>query len=288
MPREKFSSIFISTSRVSPEKLLGGLWSGTSDGQILTMSSLIEAFHEYFQLIEANTPDLLRKVYTLRYEVLCKELHIPDFELDKFPDKLETDEYDIRSVHYLMKHRQTGLVVGTVRLVLPDPRDLGAPFPIEKYAGNYINKIIVGRSSSSRSETGEISRLILARTLRKRKGEDISPYGFGGRLGLDFALMERPSSDRRYFPHPMLGLLVAVVRMSADHGVNYWYAGMESVLNRLLRRFSVQLLPIGPVVNYHGLRKPYFANAREVLARAHLQNPQLWELLTDCGRLFKS
>ena len=37
------------------------------------MSSLIVAFHHYFEIVSANTPELLKEAFRLRYEIYCQE-----------------------------------------------------------------------------------------------------------------------------------------------------------------------------------------------------------------------
>lgn len=62
--------------------------------------SITQHFHKYFQLIVANTPELKQKVFSIRYQVYCKELNFEPAE--NFPDGLERDIYDDRSIHYLL------------------------------------------------------------------------------------------------------------------------------------------------------------------------------------------
>src|SRR5699024_10093624 len=78
---------------------------------------LIDVFSNYFEIIPANTPQLLDAVYQLRYQVYCVETGFEDPKL--YPQQLEMDEFDRYSVHSLLRHRQTGIYAGTVRLLLP-------------------------------------------------------------------------------------------------------------------------------------------------------------------------
>ncbi|MGH8567684.1 MAG: GNAT family N-acyltransferase, partial [Gammaproteobacteria bacterium] len=98
---------------------------------------LLTHFRKYFEILRADTPDLLEEAFRLRYEVYCGEGCLPGFDPLDYPDGLERDIYDYehRSVHCLLRHRSTGSNAGTVRLVLADPVQPDAPFPIEVAAG---------------------------------------------------------------------------------------------------------------------------------------------------------
>ena len=238
------------------------------------MCDLINAFKKYFEIVIADTPELRREAFKLRYGVVCYEL--PDCEPSNFPDGLETDEYDSRAIHALLYHRPTGALAGTVRLILPDTRNIHNPFPIERYAGEAIDSHLVDFSKLPRTTTAEISRMILARQFRSRGQERFNVHGVDDTtISLD---------GRRQFPHPVLGLVVALIYISAQHNITHWYAIMEPVLNRLLRQFGLALTPIGSLVNYHGRRQPHLDAATNVLARVFKQHRCVWELITSQGR----
>jgi N-acyl amino acid synthase of PEP-CTERM/exosortase system len=83
-----------------------------------------------------------------------------------------------------------------------------------------------------------------------------------------------------------MGLFKAIVKMSARHGITHWYAVMEPTLLRLLARFGIEFDLIGPLVQYHGWRQPCFAAADQVLAGIHRRRPEVWEFITDAGKLW--
>ncbi|MFN3920736.1 MAG: GNAT family N-acyltransferase, partial [Methylohalobius sp.] len=96
-------------------------------------------FYEYFKLVHATTEALKREVYKLRFQVYCLETGFERKEdCQVFYENgqevyLETDSYDCRSDHYLIRHNRSGLYAATVRLVLPDPGNPQALFPIEEH-----------------------------------------------------------------------------------------------------------------------------------------------------------
>lgn len=240
------------------------------------MNDLITEFHKYFEIVTADTAELENEVFRMRYKVYCEELG--DLDTKDYPDGLERDEYDRRSVHYLLRHRGRDEYVGAVRLILPNFDDLEEPCPLEL---NMAQRFYQGAALRvPRQHTAEISRFMLTRSVRSRPGESETRFGTADNI----PSLADPS--RRRFPHPVLGLVAAVIRMSAEHHISHWYAGMEPVLNRLLRRFGLQLEPIGPLVQYHGRRQPFLGAIEEVLRRVYTLDRRVWGLFTENGLLW--
>ena len=71
-----------------------------------------------FEIIRADTPELRDLAYLLRYQVYAHE-HGFEKPEDHLKER-EKDDYDERSLHILLRHRRSGIVVGTARLVLPE------------------------------------------------------------------------------------------------------------------------------------------------------------------------
>ena len=230
-----------------------------------SISDPVSYFDQYFEVVPANNFELQRAAYRLRFEVYCKQLRFPGFEPHRFPTAMETDCYDHRSKHCLLRHRDTGEWAGLVRLVLADPKDPDKPFPTEIQAASSLDERCL--SDIDRREVGEISRLIVAPNFRKRRGEYVTPYG---------------SADPR-LPLPLLGLLAGAMRLSAENDVKYWLAVMEPHLNRLLRRLGLSLEPIGPAVSFCGTRYPCLGEVSAVLRSAGQTNPDAWSIITTIG-----
>lgn len=246
------------------------------------MSELLAAFEEYFEVVPALTRELRDESFRLRYQVMSREFGLPGFEFWRYPDGREFDQYDYRSVHYLLRHRPTAAFAGTVRLILADPpspqvdtRHVDRSFPIEQFAHLFDRKAI-DPTAINRDQTAEISRLIISRLFRRRQGEDEFPFGTDRQIAT-------VRDGRRRFPHTVLGLMAAVSKASAENGISYCYASIEPALNRLLRRFALQLKPIGPLVEYHGYRQPHFMAVGELLQNTYHMQREIWELITHGG-----
>lgn len=253
------------------------------------MSELVSAFNKYFEIVTADTPALKEQALRLRYEVYVQELQFFSGE-----HGLETDGYDAYAIHGLMYHRPTGVLAGTVRLILSDPDRADAPFPAEKFIGELPPLGPNHPTTVARRQIAEVSRFTLARRFRSRRGESVNPYGAPQDTtssalapGLDNA--EKPLGSRRHgeeqrvLLHPLLGLFLWFIRTSAECKLAYWYVFIERSLDRLLRRFGLCFEPFGPEVEYLGFRRVCIAKIPDFLRRLRAQQPDVWALLTDQG-----
>ena len=240
------------------------------------MNDIVAAFNEYFEVIDVDTPELLREAFRVRYQVLCIEQRAPGFPASRYPEKMESDDYDHHSSHILLRHCPSGAIVGTARLILPDPLDPKKPFPTERHMT--LNSDPVDIANIPRQNLGEISRLHIAREFRRRKEDQ-------ERSEAGVAVEENGIKIRRRFPHPILALAVGLIRISAVHDITDWISIMDPALNRLLSLYGLQHDSIGPLTEYYGQRGPYYANLNHMLDRMNKKHKDIWELVTDYGRV---
>ncbi len=246
------------------------------------MQSLFGTFQETFEVRCAVSEQQIKQAQALRYQVYCIE---NQFEApDQFPEQFEIDHYDQRSAHSLIYHRDTDILAGTTRLVLPKTSGLAAPFPIEEHCGDNLSWEHPMLRNMPRGSTAEISRFAVSKAFKRRIAEAASPSGLS-----ELAVYEdtkKREHMRRLLPLITLGLFSAVVRMSAEHGISHWYAVMEPTLLRLLTRFGIYFTPVGTPVSYHGQRQPAAGVADDILTRIYLERPDVWEIVTDQGRVW--
>ena len=238
-------------------------------------TSLYDIYNSYFQVVQADTPELLREAQRLRYQVYCLENEFEDPEAN--PEGLESDELDQRSRHSLLIHRESGLVAGTVRLILPDP-EAALAFPavetseaLREHGPRYLPA----------ATTGEISRFSISKDFRRRVEDGCWP-----------AIYEQDAdprqANRRILPHITLGLMQGLVQMSVETNVTHWCATVETPLLRLLKRLGIHFHSVGPLVNYHGWRQPVYNCVEDVLAGIYEERPEVWDVITARGRLFQA
>lgn len=234
------------------------------------MNEIYEAFHEFFELIEADSMTLKTEAYRLRYRIFCEEERFLDAE--NYPEQLETDDYDNHSIHILLRHRGTNTFVGTVRLIQRDPVCPNKLFPIEKYS--QIDANLLDISTLPRREVVEVSRFAILKEYARRRGKSENLDKAGA------------VTERRRFPNIGLALVVGVIHVCSKYGISHWLSIMDPTLNRLLSYYGSNLDPIGPLFNYYGMRRPYHSQLNVVLDRMYKTHRDVWELMTDHGKVW--
>jgi N-acyl amino acid synthase of PEP-CTERM/exosortase system len=215
-------------------------------------SRISDAYYRWFDVIPADTPGLREQVYRLRYQVYCCE-H-PYENPDEHLRNMEMDAFDSRSAHSLIVDRENGLAIGTVRLIFPDLKSPEASLPIQQVCKHPL-PIKLPMSGAT-----EISRFAISKQMRK---------------------MVDGNSSRDVKCSVVLGLMKATVQMSFKYGITDWLAVMEPSLLRLLCRFGIYFAPVGPLIEYHGLRQPCHTNFEKMLETVRQENFDLWEFVTE-------
>lgn len=227
-------------------------------------------FHVYVNI--SSDKKLLDEAYRLRYQVYCREHAFENPE--QFSDGREYDADDKRSVHSLLVHSATGAVAGTVRLVLPvRPPPAHGGLPIDRLISDDVRGEL---DRLPRQTLAEVSRFAVSREFRQRLGDQKTLLG-------DFLpeTIDHSNVHRRRIPNLCLGLIGALVHNSEDLGITHWCAEMEPTLLRMLRTLGIEFQPLGPLIDYHGLRQPCFIHVESMLDRVWAKRPDVYELFLD-------
>lgn len=228
-----------------------------------------------FLALPADTPELQREAHRLRYRVYCLERGFEDPAQN--PGGLERDAYDGHAVQALLLHRMTGQALGTVRLVLHRSGARHGTLPIHSICRDPR----LGDPHILPFETtAELSRLAISKVIRRCEGVDL--YGDAARPDA------RVADGRCAVPQLTLGLMTVALQMGETYGVEQVCAVMEPALLRLVARFGLCFRPLGPLVEYHGLRQPCYARVDELLAGVAATRPDVWTAMTERSRLRRS
>lgn len=234
--------------------------------------NLAQYFDHHFEILSADTDDLLEEVLRLRYQVFCVETAF----LNDRPhtDCKEQDLYDARSVHQLIRHKKTGLFVASVRLILPDPANSDSLFPIEEYCGPSFYRNSELLKQLRREYLAEVSRFLVS----KEREREIMKASMSN---------AEKKNDSVLCYLLLCGLFCAVVRTSIENNAPHWYVGIQMPLLRLFRKFGIELVQIGRIFEYHGMRYPCMGSTESVLSNVHKIRPELWDFVTEGGTLVK-
>jgi N-acyl amino acid synthase of PEP-CTERM/exosortase system len=219
---------------------------------------LIAPFQNYFQILIADTPELMEQVHRVRYEVFCQEFHFEQEE--NCPGGLERDEYDDQAIHFLIMHRNSALPAGCVRLIQTRTTDPDAPLPIERYCAASLAPGEGHPSRMLRNSLCEISRLAVSGHFRKRRGESESPLGTSEGIPMDNEI------EYRIFPLLSFTLFLAVLSMSIFTQQRDSLAMMEPWLARHLQLMGFSFRQIGELTDYHGARAAFHYTLDQALA----------------------
>ena len=214
---------------------------------------LANSFLTYFEIVLANTPELRDEVYRIRYEVYCRELQYESPE--SYPDGLEKDAYDNRSYHCLLLHRPSRQFAGCVRLVYNDTGDPQSRLPFESTCTDTLFKHYTDSVLPYRSEFGEISRLAIPESFRRRKADKGSPIG-------DTRVLPVSLQGHRRFPYIPLGLYLAAAASGLEFGMNSVFAMMEPRLARHLHRFGICFQQAGDIIEHRGQRAVFYIDRK--------------------------
>lgn len=218
--------------------------------------SRLQEFNQYFDLSPATTIEQRNQVYQIRYRVYCEEFGYEATE--NFIDHQEMDEFDDQSVHCLVTHRESGVAVGCVRVVMVEGHDL---MPMEEHAGDSIDRTFMDSFRGRRAAVCEISRLAVDSTFRRRRREQETRFGNVDSMGAS-------EWERRTFPLIALSLMVGAGALADALGRKHCFAIMEPFLPVMMRRAGIHFRRVGEDFDFRGKRAPYYGNMTELFDNA--------------------
>ncbi|AEF02287.1 PEP-CTERM/exosortase system-associated acyltransferase [Alteromonas stellipolaris] len=237
----KVKKIVGPTSKVG--KLLGGY------EKLREANFISKHFSTYLDPIVAQQEGLKAESYKIRHNVYCEELGFEPLKED-FQEK---DEFDVFSTPCLVKHKGSEHYAGTVRLVMP--QESHQQLPIEKYCLNSITHETLNPTNFERRQVCEISRLAVPKEFRKRVMDQYQGAATGVINQYTYS-----EDELRCFPFIAIGLYFSAAALVMHNDIKHTYVMMEPRLARSMRFIGIQFEQIGPVVEYHGKRAPFYIN----------------------------
>jgi len=223
----------------------------------------------------ARNSDMVKGIFGLRYEIYCLERGF--LPAEDFSSGLETDSYDDCSTHFA-GYNMENLIVGSVRLVQPPPAQI---FPFEEHC-----QVFDTFAFPPREQACEISRLVVRKSYRRRRGDSMHGVSREFMEKQDGAVVVQPtkSASKRGkgdSPRLLLGLYREMYRHSKANGVRYWYAAMERSLAFSLRKMGFTFVPIGPTTDYYGPVTPFIVDLEQLNETLRKENRLLAAWFND-------
>lgn len=206
-------------------------------------------FGTYLTPIMASNHDMRNSAFQIRHNVYCEELKFEPLA----PDGLEIDEFDQYSRHCLIRHLNSGSLAGTVRTVRPlEDHEL---LPIEKYCLSSITRHDLNPQNFDRKDVCEISRLAVPAQFRRRQMDRFAGAATGVINQTAYS-----ETELRCFPFIAIGLYFAAAASAIEGDIRHAFVMMEPRLARSMSFVGIRFEQIGPVIDYHGKRAPYYIN----------------------------
>ena len=216
-----------------------------------------------FELVLADSRELIEQCYRLRHQVYCKEHHYEQSAARGA--SLETDAWDSCSRHLLIRHRDTGFALATARLILADEVDSQRPFPAEYHAGIDPAHFVGSGMFLPRHSIAEVSRFSISKAARSYLR--------------DTGAIAGGVSERDLSSWITLRLISGLVALSRKHAVAQWYTFMEGGLIRILRRMGLHFEPVGAAIEFHGHRFVALDSIDDLMEGMRRERPELHRMM---------
>jgi N-acyl amino acid synthase of PEP-CTERM/exosortase system len=210
---------------------------------------LAEAFMQHLQPQIARSELQRREIYRLRHQVYCEELRYEALH----PLREERDPFDAQAVHCSVRHRRSGVLAGTVRLV--GKRGAHDRLPLETHCAQALTHPSLQPRHFAPHEVCEISRLAVPAMFRKQSaGASEGAIVAGGFT----------EEELRSFPAIAIGLYMAAVTLSHETRRHHVFVMMEPRLARGLAFVGIRFQALGEAIEYHGKRGAYYIDTRQL------------------------
>lgn len=202
------------------------------------------SFKQYFEIVPALSESLKAEAYRVRHAVYCEDL---GFETAR-TDKLETDQYDRNAIHLLIRNVRDHAFIGCTRIIRPSADTDEGLLPFERVCADTLDRSIIDPMKLPRNKIGEVSRLAVVASFRRRKGEAALPISLS-----DEDYREEPLPR---FPFIPLGLYIGTVELARLNDIKILFMLTEERLANHFGRLGAQPEFIGGSIEHRGIRFP--------------------------------
>lgn len=217
-------------------------------------TQISEHFSSYLSPHVTTRNPLRQEAFRIRHDVYCSELN---FE-EQRPDQMESDEFDEHAIFSLIEHRNSGNFTGCIRVVESSNED--EQLPLEKYCDHAFTSAQLSPSNFRRDQLCEFSRLAVRAAYRRRKMDQYPSAATGAINEITYS-----EKELRCFPFIAIGLYMSAAAIAIERGTHHAFVMMEPRLARSMRFVGINFKQVGPTIEYHGKRAPYYISAERFL-----------------------
>ncbi|MCB1532005.1 MAG: PEP-CTERM/exosortase system-associated acyltransferase [Alphaproteobacteria bacterium] len=235
-------------------------------------------YNKTFELVPADNDELRGRCFRLRHKVLCEE---NGYECPTDPANfIESDEYDDRARHFMLKHRVSHEVVGTLRVILPNDEAPGESFPMQELCDHPLLKF-----DSRALHLCEISRFVMAPRFRKRASDGKFLSAYSEQDVVQIQDSGKTKQIRRQIPYAQAALLQGAFEAAMQAQILDCVWMVEPLHLPSLQKIGFAYRVLGPQVKSHGGLQPLIFNIKHVLDTMRHEAPHCWTIISDNGRL---
>jgi len=178
-------------------------------------------FKKHFDVFICDTEESKAIHHTIRYKVYCEELGYEDSE--RFPDKMEMDEYDKFSIQFIVRYKDTGEYVAAFRLI----SNQFIKLQIENFC-----------DMDALKNSYEVSRVCILNEIRRNNDENI----------------------KKIRSSILMGIVDSASEYCYHNGIKQCYWLITKTLYKLLTIHGLIMYQCGTPIDHKGLRYPYQSN----------------------------
>jgi len=232
-----------------------------------------------FEVVRADTEEQKRKAFRLRYKVFGVENGFVDPKA--YPDGLERDQFDDHAIQFLLMHKKSGEIAGTLRLVLPRGKEPLISFDLQKQCDHPLLQI-----ENRAMGLCEISRFCMAPRFRQRDrdGRMLPAYYEQEEASASNQARPTPFFQRR-IPFAPLGLMTAAFEAALSENITDCITAYEVDQLYTLNRLGIDYRVLGPRLQNLGETQPLVFNIHTALNNMGEINPECFEIASNRGQL---
>jgi N-acyl amino acid synthase of PEP-CTERM/exosortase system len=227
-------------------------------------ASIYALYHQTFESIIATTDDIIDECYKLRFQTYCEAGNSSIAEYER-------DAYDGSAVHILQRHRQSGRLIGTMRLIL-DQKDSNLTLPALALAED--NHIFLSQRLYTQP-IAEVSRFCISKEFRRRVTD--TAYASA------YSVAELEQLPNRVMPYMALGLIKTAFDVCKQHQIRQCCAVMDAQMLAMMEKLGINFLVIGDIVDSTSDRQLAYITNTSLHQSLLKDRPDILELMTDCG-----